>query len=396
MTYDSNVISPEVQSRRKHYQQVLDQWSANLYELDEHATYQLLAAGDMSGVTGDRTNDLIASAPLLWSWMRALRNRMDEVDERIAKGTRFSNNSAEIAQLMTSSDIMVQAPSGRAGELVDVTCDGLVSEFNKLYTKVRDVVADVDAVWRDVMPRIEAATFTIDRANALCKRLDVTLPAVRLANQRLEAVRATVLDDPLSISKKVGPDLDRLVASAANAAGSIERGHASLGDDLANADETLAELRVLRARAAAAYSEAKAKIAPSTKLLAVPSTSIIDGQGGLAHRARQFEGFIEAQGDWREAREVVDDWKSAADRLKQQLEKALATNAEPLERRTDLRGLLSAYQVKATMLPDLPDDVLELGQQARDELFTSPTDLERAQNLIDQFAAALTSYGVGS
>ena len=102
MTYDSNVISPEVQSRRKHYQQVLDQWSANLYELDEHATYQLLAAGDMSGVTGDRTNDLIASAPLLWSWMRALRNRMDEVDERIAKGTRFSNNSAEICLLYTS------------------------------------------------------------------------------------------------------------------------------------------------------------------------------------------------------------------------------------------------------------------------------------------------------
>lgn len=390
----------EVRARVAHYRQVIDQWSANLLELDDHPTYRLLAAGEMSGVTGDRANTLIDSAPQLWTWLGLLRHHMKMVDDVVAQETRFSPKTVEVAALITQPSIMIEVFDGTARNLahnlIEVDCDGLVSHFNKLYAQVRDVVADIDAVWRDIMPRIEAATFTLHRANGLSERLDVSLPQVRLANQRLEAVRATVLDDPLSLSGKVGPDLDRMVASAANAAGSIERSHESLGEDLANADEILADLRVLRARAAAAYSEAKAKISPTTKLLAVPSTSIIDGQGGLAHRARQFEGFVEAGGDWRETREVVDDWQSAAARLKHQLEKALANNTEPLERRTDLRGLLSAYQVKATMLVDLPTEVSDLGQSARDELFTSPTDLDGAQKLIDQFAAALTSYGVVS
>ncbi len=382
-----------MQQRRAHYHKVVEQWSANLLELDEHATYRLLAAGDMSGVTGDRANQLIASAPSLWRWVGVLRERLADVDKLLDESGMFTNNTAEVAELLAGSSLMIERPGQLRGELIDVSCDELIIEFNTLYKSVRDVVADIDAVWRDLIPRIEAATFTLERANATTKRLNVDLPAVRLANQRLEAVRVSVLDDPLSLSNKVGPDLDRLVASAANAAGSLERAHGSLGEDLSNADAVLAELRVLRARAAAAHSEAKAKISPTTKLLAVPGTSIIDGSGGLAHRARQFDAFAESNVDWREAREVVDDWNSAAQRLQQQLEKALAVNVEPLERRDTLRGLLSAYDVKSTMIPDLPAEVLKLGQDARDELFTSPTDLHRAGELVEQFANALTSYG---
>lgn len=397
VTYDLFVKTSEVHGRRTHYKQVIDQWSTNLLELDEHATYRLLAAGEMSGVTGDRANKPIAAAPLLWAWLRMLRHQIKQVDELIEQDSRFSPKTAEIVELLTAPNIMIEIadakPGNIAGSLLEVSCDGLIAHFNELYGTVRKVVADVDAVWRDLMPRIEAATFTIERAKATSERLGIDLPAIRLAHQRLEAVRVTVLDDPLSLSAKVGPDLDRLVASAANAAGSIEHAHGSLDDDFANAGEVLADLRVLRARAAAAYSEAKAKIAPTTRLLAVPGTSIIDGPGGLSHRARQFQAFAETQTDWREARDLVDDWKSAASRLQQQLEKALAANAEPIEQRNDLRGLLSAYQVKATMITDLPAEVAELGQQAQDQLYTSPTDLERGRKLVEQFAAALTTYG---
>ena len=65
-------------------------------------------------------------------------------------------------------------------------------------------------------------------------------------------------------------------------------------------------------------------------------------------------------------------------------------NAEPLNSRDDLRALLRAYQVKASMIPDLAAEVADLGQQAHDQLYVSPTDLEVAQGLVDQFAAALS------
>ena len=411
VSYHRAVISPDAEKRLAHYKSVLEQWSASLYELDEHATYQLLAAGEMYGVTGKRANHLVATAPMLWSWMGLLRQRIELVDALVDASSVFDNRMVEIDLMLTGknlavsrtglSDDLLSAVRGyldreanyAASNEIETNCDGLVELFRTAYDPLRSVVADVDAVWRDLMPRIEAATATLDRAKAVSARLNTTVPQVVMASQRLEAVRASVSDDPLSLSSNVGPDLDALVASAANAAGELERSHGSLSDDLANADSLLAELRVLRARAAAAFSEAQAKVVPEDGLIRVPSTAVIDGQNGLAHRSRQFSGLQEGTTDWREARALVDAWKHSAYRLRDQLEKALSANATPLAQRTDMRSLLRAYRVKASMIPGLPDEIADLGQEAHDELYTAPTDLARARKLIDRFASGLNTYG---
>ncbi len=408
MSYDLAVNSTEAQQRQAHYREVVEQWSASLYDLDEHATYRLLAAGDMSGVTGDRANAIVASAPALWAWLGVLRSRIEEVDELVAKGGRFSKNAAQIAELLNGQSILLSHAAVPDGVKPDVrthfldsqgnpadhvtNCDGLIELFRDVYNPVRSIVADVDAVWRDLMPRIDAATATLERAKAVSGRLSVPIPEVRLASQRLEAVRASVSDDPLSLSAQVGPTLDELVASAARAVGKLEHAHGSLNDDLAGVDALLAELRVLRARASAAYSEAEAKVIPERGLVRVPSTAVIDGQNGLAHRARKFDG-LDQHLDWRDARRVVDEWRTAANRLREQLERALEVNASPIAERSDMRALLRAYQVKASMIPGLPEEIVELGHQAHSELYTAPTDLGRARALMDQFASGMTAYG---
>ena len=45
------------------------------------------------------------------------------------------------------------------------------------------------------------------------------------------------------------------------------------------------------------------------------------------------------------------------------------------------------------MISNLPADVADLGQVAHDELYTAPTDLGRAKELINRFATQLTTYG---
>lgn len=402
------MISSDAAKRLAHYRGVVEQWSSSLFELDEHATYRLLAAGDMYGVTGDRANRVVASSPVLWSWLGLLRARVELIDDLVEASTVFTNNATEIDLMLTGRNITVSRlglnndvltsvrsyvdTEGTAND-VETNCDGLIELFRAVYNPVRAVVADVDAVWRDLIPRVEAATTTLDRANALCARLSTTVPEVRLATQRLEAVRASVSDDPLSLSENVGRDLDALVAAAARAAGALERSHGSLSEDLANADQVIAELRVLRARAAAAYSEAQAKVIPEDRLVRVPSTAVIDGQNGLAHKSRQFDAFADSSTDWRQARALVDAWTASASRLREQLERALSVNAAPLVQRSDMRALLRAYRVKAEMLTGLPDDVADIGQQAYDELYTAPTDLVKARKLVDRFAAELTAYG---
>ncbi len=369
------MLTSEIEQRRSYYRDVVRQWADNLYELDEHATYRLLAAGEMSGTTGEQTNQVMAESPQLWLWLGQLRDTLQLVDELVADQRMFRNNTEAVAQHLRQ-------------------CDDLVEDFRRAYEPVRDVVARVDAVWRDLMPRIDAATTTLARASAVSERVGVPVPEVSLAMQRLEAVRASVADDPLSLSSKVGPDLDALVSAAAKASGALDRAHSSLGSDLEGTDAILAELRVLRARAAAAYSEAEAKVIPVTSLIRPPGTAVLDGPNGLAHRAAQIVGDAERGAtDWRDARSALDRWHHRAQRLRVQLQKALAVNAEPIAQRNELRGRLRAYRVKASMTPGLADAVSALGQQAHDELYTSPTDLDRANRLINEFAATLSPAG---
>jgi len=407
------VNTTEIEKRRTYYRDVVQQWVNNLYELDEHPTYRLLAAGEMGGKTGEQTTMVMENAPQLWAWLGDLRDHLDGIDEILDGRSMFNNPNEDAALMLSGRSIQLPAstipkvlPSDVQGRLEPmpgdpqtmlISCDGLIELFRVVYEPVRDVVARLDATWRDLMPRIDAASVTLERANALSERLSVRLPEVQLATQRLEAVRAMVADDPLSLSSRVGPDLDELAAAAAAAAGALERSHGSLDVDLQGTDAVLADLRVLRARAAAAYSEADAKVIPHGSLIRVPGTSILDGPNGLAHRATQIVGAATVgTRDWQAARRDLDGWHHSATRLREQLTKALDANTEPIEQRNELRGRLQAYRVKADMTPGLPEEIVHMGEAIHDELYTSPTDIKRAKDLIDDFAARLANYGGSS
>lgn len=387
----------------RHYREIERRWASELYELDEHATYRLLAAGEMAGRTGSKTNRVMSTAPFLWGWLGEMRDVLAEA-ERLAgdRGIFGTNHSDRLATIfrgpaieLRRSEVPKEVPEYVQRRLIDselddqlilVTLETLVHLFRAVSEPIRDVVAEVDAVWRDLMPRISAADSTMPRAEGIAQRLGMPVPEIRRARQRLDAVKSSVSDDPLSLAANVGDTLDGLVADAARAASNLERAHGNIDEDITAMTPMLAELRVLRARAAAAFSESEAKIAPSTPLTRVPSTAVIDGPNGLAHRAVQLG---DQDGDWQNRRREIDRWHATAQRLRDQLQLALDTNSAAIVQRNEMRGLLRAYRSKAAMLPDLDDEVRELGDDAHEELFTSPTDLERARDLIAQFSAGL-------
>ena len=177
VSYHSAVHPNDAAQRLALYKSVVQQWSANLFELDEHATYRLLAAGDMSGVTGDRGNRIVASAPALWAWLGLLRDRVEEIEQMGESKTLFDDKTTEIEELIIGKNISISRSSlpdylppvvarkfkDRDGDPIDLetNCHGLVETFRAVYNPVRDIVAEVDAVWSDLIPRIEAATTTL-------------------------------------------------------------------------------------------------------------------------------------------------------------------------------------------------------------------------------------------
>lgn len=405
MSYAPIVRSDEVKRQLRSFREIEQRWANELYELDEHATYRLLAAGEMAGRTGSKTNAVLTNAPFLWGWLADLRNVLDEA-ERLAEdrgvfGTTHGDRLTTIflgpVVELRRAEIPFEIPKSVASRIIDsdvdhgavlVTLDTLIHLFRAVSDPVRDVVAEVDAVWRDLMPRIDAADVSMTKAEAIAQRLDMTLPEVRRARQRLDAVKASVSDDPLSLASNVGDTLDELVSDAARVAANLERAHGEIDNDVDAMGSILADLRVVRARAAAAYSEAEAKIAPSTPLKRVPGTAVIDGPNGLAHRAAQLSDH---ERPWQDRRRELDRWHQTAQRLRSQLEAALEVNSAAIVVRNEMRGLLRAYRSKATMIPDLDDTVHELGDAAHAELFTSPTDLEKARELIAEFSAGLAA-----
>lgn len=86
----------------RQYREIERRWASELYELDEHATYRLLAAGEMAGRTGSKTNSVLSNAPFLWGWLAELRSVLEEA-ERLAqdRGIFGSSHGDRLATILS-------------------------------------------------------------------------------------------------------------------------------------------------------------------------------------------------------------------------------------------------------------------------------------------------------
>jgi hypothetical protein len=78
------------------------------------------------------------------------------------------------------------------------------------------------------------------------------------------------------------------------------------------------------------------------------------------------------------------------DRIEAALAEVIAVFQRPLARRDELRGLLQAYRDKARAAGRLEDPVLDpLYRSAADALWAAPCDLQRSQQLVDDYVRAV-------
>lgn len=379
--------------------------AAELLQLDGEPTFTLLSASPLSGRTGERVNHLIAAAPGLWLLLGALDGHIDRLETLEPGGAWRNGDDAEIRHLLEGQSLVVPVASmdeetvsvlaqfGQRDDLsIVVTADAVIAAFRSLFERVRAAVDEVDHVWADLMPLIDASTRSLTHGDAVSARLGVNVAQLKIARQRLEAVRSMVSDDPLAMTTSVGDSLERIVDEAMDEVESLERAHDSLGDKLGAMQRVLADLRVVRARAAAAYSEAAAKVV-GADLTRIPGPGVIDGAKGLAHRAAQLQDVAgRPETEWQSIRVEVERWHTSATLLAAQLERGLATNRGPLATRDELRGRFTAYKIKATGLARLSgtnEAIEDLISDLHEELYRNPTDLAKAQTLLQQLSTTM-------
>lgn len=369
-----------------HYETSVAGLRAGLVDLETAPSFLMLSSAGLTGKTKDVAAPVAKRAVALWPLLIVVGERLEAARSLASQSSGFLNNrNDDLAELLALPLGPIDAEEFRNRQLT--LADALV-EIRNRYGSVRDTASEIEALWLAMLPRIDAATSTLRSLESDAVDLGVVEPLIGRAQALVEDLNERLVNDPLSIHHDDGDVLDTRVAEAVRQIATLQTGREDLAEDLAEAKQLLANGRTLRSRAAANRVESESKVLAPVGLVRTPSEEIFDHpENGLGS---QLSRVVDTAHSWSAQRTLLDVWFRSARRLETQLSAAEARNAAPIADRQALRGRLRAYQAKMAAVGLAEDmELTGLVDAATDELFTVPTDLDRAARLISDLAERL-------
>jgi hypothetical protein len=365
--------------------------AANLVELEIDSSRQLLEARVLAGESAARWSAASAALTDLWEW----RGLLDQFLGRAEELSRSPRRANEYKALIEGSSIELarsQVPLAERDLLgsteVTVRCTAaeLLARMSRAFDGVKTVVAEFGEAWNTLTPRLTAARGELDQTQSLAASMgESDRTDLADASNRLARLTEALTSDPLSVAPA---DVDRLIDSV----DAIRRDLEATGALRHDLDARLADSRALLTQLHAAVDEGRAAHEELLVKIAVPSAPAapelphnLDGEldqiAALAH-----------SGAWRDARRRLDRWTAQSRELLDDAQRILRANRAPIEARNQLRALLEAYQVKASRVGAVEDPELErIFAQAHQALYTAPTDLSVAAQLVRRYQDLLNA-----
>ena len=378
--------------------------AAEAWALEAEGTYALLASGNQfTGATAERARPALAQVAALWRGLALLDDLLGQVEQRTDEVHVDDNHAARLMALVNGPGILVAPdapppgdvdlallPSGASSRRT-ITPNDLLASLQGALAPAHQVVAEIDAAWRELVPRL-------DRVTAEAARLAAELPALKAlvaARAVIDALPGHIVHDPLGAVD----ELTRIESALADAAGAGAE-LARLGDAMAAAARTLAELEGLLDEGRAAFDRSRAEIASPEGLLAPVDRDVLSREPGLRRWLARLERLV-SEGDMSRAGAGLERWRSLAEQTMAVARQVAEANALPWRRRRELEGLLRATRVKAGAVGRAEDPLVsELAGRALRSLAV-PCDLPAAESAIEDFLEGLrnpvpASVGDGS
>lgn len=370
-----------------------EQISANLLELELDPNRKLLEATELQGESATRWAQASASVALLWQWYSLLDGLLDRAIG--LRGTRTGLPDSQLAELrallegasieFSSEQVPLEERALFAGSQArHCTAHELLARMSVEFDQSKTVLAAIGRAWDTFVPRMSAARAALDESAQLALALGDGEPSeLDLARRRLTELAGALSKDPLSVS---AGDIERLETSLQairQDLDGVEEVRREIDRLLVAAHDLLAELRRAAQEGNTAHEEVLIKITAA----AAPEPLGLDSA-----LERQLEDVAELskRAAWREARGALEQWRTRARSLLNQERQITAENRTLLETRGELRGLLDAYQAKAKQLGLIEDPELSgMFDQAHEALYTAPTDLGQAAELVRRYQQAL-------
>lgn len=365
---------------------------SNLLEIELDSNRQLLDATALEGETATRWAEASATLAQLWQWHALLEGLLGRAGE--LRGSRPRLSGGKVQQL---SDLLSGASIELAGEHIPLgerqllggselrcTADELLQRAETAFDQAKIVLAAVGDAWGSQLERLGALHTAVEECTVLARELGEGVPQqLDRARARLRKLSEALAKDPLSVQAEDVSAIERSVDGVREDLQGLDRVRSEFDELLADARRLLGDLRRVATQGREAHAQARVKV--TALELPVP----LSADDALERQLQDVEK-IAGHGAWREARAVLEQWTRRARRLLERAELIVRENRAPIERRNELRGLLDACQAKALALGLIED--LELSgmfDEARKSLYTAPTDLVQASELVDRYRQAL-------
>jgi hypothetical protein len=386
------------------WQQKADTANQNLIDLDDLPAYQRLSGignppSNVTGITQQQVSTALTAIDRLFEYSEIFNQQIERAKKlRRELPSLFVSDSQlqEIEQLLTGISIelpSIQTPLAERGLLSanhqtrSTSLAALLDKMMVAFAIARDTFVAVDIVWTELASKSIAIHDSLTELQQLAEKLSVSVPLSLIDVQaNFTNIQLEIDRDPLGVNRTFDRDLTPLINNIRCELATTAQQYQQLQSDLEIASQDLHQLARLNRDSIAAATESQAKISDSLRLVSpLPTEEIAELERWLARLVAKFESGIIPP-----VRVGLTNWQHKARTYIIAAESALTANRLPLDTRQELRGRLDALTAKALAKGKAEDPVLtDFALRARAVLYTSPTDLNLAIDLVREYERGL-------
>jgi hypothetical protein len=398
----------EVDQLLTEWKRKLDVVGQNLIDLHGLSAYQRLCGVSgfpktiLSGATLSRVTPALQVMHDLFQHFDLLTQTVEKAVQIRASLSKFlasQQKVQEIAELLTKSSIQLsiaQVPLAQrnllsAPQLTNsITPQELLQLMINSFQVAKDVVFAVDEIWSRLEPKLYDIEADIRMLQRQAEELNVDcVDEILIISQKLSLLRVQVESDPLGVNEEYLKTIQPQILKIQVTLEQSKQQRETLQQGLINARNYLSELLEIHSQAEVTFDESKIKIAEQSKLIYPIKNDEI--QALLAWLEKLEVKFNE--GLFNPVRVGLQNWTIKVKEYIATEQRAYTVNKALVETRAELRGRLDALQAKALGLGLVEDRTLaEIAQQARQLLFTQPTFLDKATELVLQYEKSLNNF----
>jgi hypothetical protein len=390
-----------------------DRIAGALIALESHPGHQFLAGARLSGRTEELWQRTQGDITLLYQRFNAYRSVLERATA--VRARRARPGVAELTELsallrgrsveLATEEIPLERRNLTGPSTVTnrMTLAELVTAMDTMFQRATEVVVATDDVWSAFVHLADPLEGRLDAARELAASLglgearDPLFTTLGDVGTDLADVRARAFGDPLSFYRgepgKGQPDLgeiDALDSRLAQVRVDLDAQAAVRGgydEQVGRARAAIDGLAALAVETRALYDRVLDKIAAPT-IAEVP----MDADGLRARLAGL--GDLVARQRWSTLSGELAALATATDDAVRRVRDVRDTANALLDRRSELRGRLDAYRVKAAR-SHLTEDAEIAGtyQQAYDLLWSAPCDLRAATMALNRYQQAIAAKG---